>query len=461
MITELRLQNFKSWKDTGPMRFAPLTGFFGTNSSGKSAILQFLLMLKQTVESADRNTVLAFNGPYTELGTFRDVVFGHQVPGEICYSLNLEPDIIGSQYYSNQAHDLESGVSVSIAIQGAEDIIRVKEFDYSAYGQNGEPNHFGMRLESAAEGGDPLYTYIGNFVAKGDAARPQRFSSPVKGYGFPNEIDYLYQSAEDIDYLQLIYEDALTNIYYLGPQRDYPNRIFIWGGEQPQDVGVRGQNAISALLATRSRSNGSHDHAQVEERVAYWLKELGLAHSFKLQPIAKGRREYEVKLRIRPHSPEVYLTDVGFGVPNLIPMLVLCYYAPKGSTIILEHPELHLHPLAQAGLADVLIDAINEREIKVILESHSEHLLRRLQRRIAEETFSNDDAALYFCKNETGASELEELKVNEYGYITNWPEDFFGDEMDDLVAQSKAATHRQRKKGTAEQENATEQEAAA
>src|SRR5712692_7592573 len=81
MITRLKAQNFKSWKDTGELRFAPLTGLFGTNSSGKTSILQVLLMLKQTVESSDPNRVLNLGGDEksaVDLGTFVDVIFDHK-----------------------------------------------------------------------------------------------------------------------------------------------------------------------------------------------------------------------------------------------------------------------------------------------------------------------------------------------------------------------------------------------
>ena len=80
MITELRAQNFKSWQDTGPLQFAPLTGLFGANSSGKTSILQVLLMLMQTVESPDRNRVLHFGDDRSlvDFGTFHDLLYTHK-----------------------------------------------------------------------------------------------------------------------------------------------------------------------------------------------------------------------------------------------------------------------------------------------------------------------------------------------------------------------------------------------
>ena len=145
-------------------------------------------------------------------------------------------------------------------------------------------------------------------------------------------------------------------------------------------------------------------------------------------------------------SSEVLITDVGFGVSQILPVLVLCYYAPEGSTIILEQPEIHLHPSVQSGLADVFIDVIQNREIQIILESHSEHLLHRLQRRIAEEKdgLTNQDISLYFCDmTPEGNSKLTTLAIDDFGNITNWPENFFGDEMGDLFAMTEAAMKRQ------------------
>ena len=123
--------------------------------------------------------------------------------------------------------------------------------------------------------------------------------------------------------------------------------------------------------------------------------------------------------------------------------LPACYYVEEGSVLLLEQPELHLHPSAQAWLADIFIDVVNNRRVQIIVESHSEHFLRRLQRRIAEEKIDNDKTALYFCSADNSASRTERLDVDMFGDITNWPKDFFGDEMGELAAKTEAAMQRQ------------------
>jgi len=124
---------------------------------------------------------------------------------------------------------------------------------------------------------------------------------------------------------------------------------------------------------------------------------------------------------------------------------VQCFYAQPHTTILLEQPEIHLHPAVQMSLADLFIETVNSREdgedrkIQLIVESHSEHLLRRLQRRIAEKAIAADDVALYWCKLGPEGSILEPLRVNLMGDIENWPDNFFGDELGEMTNRLDAA----------------------
>ena len=128
----------------------------------------------------------------------------------------------------------------------------------------------------------------------------------------------------------------------------------------------------------------------------------------------------------------------------------------------MEQPEIHLHPAAQAALADVMIDVINSREnsqdrkIQLIIETHSEHFLRRLQRRIAEASndkpINRDKVAAYFASVDVSPARLEPLQIDIFGNILNWPENFFGDEMGDVTAQAKATMQRMKKQSSETEE---------
>ena len=176
---------------------------------------------------------------------------------------------------------------------------------------------------------------------------------------------------------------------------------------------------------------------------------MELAHSFQLIPTdSLDDKNYEVRIQKSPNSAEVTLADLGHGVADLFPLLVHCYYVPEGSTLILEQPGVHLHPMAQAQLADLFLDVIAERNLQILVESHSEHLLTRLQRRIAEKKIAENKMALYFCRNNDGASTIEQLEVNESGDIKNWPENFFGDVMGDMFAMTDTQVEQMAEQGS-------------
>ena len=156
---------------------------------------------------------------------------------------------------------------------------------------------------------------------------------------------------------------------------------------------------------------------------------------------------------VSPGGDEALLTDVGFGISQVLPVVVQSFYAPVGSTVLLEQPELHLHPAVQKGLADFFISAAHaredgqERQTQFIIESHSEHLLRRFQRRVAEGALRPEEIALYFCEVVDGAARIRELDLDLFGSIHNWPRDFFGDPMEDIAAQTEARLERERTPG--------------
>jgi predicted ATPase len=469
MFTKLRIQNFKSWADTGEFRMAPLTGFFGTNSSGKTAILQFLLMLKQTVESSDRNRILHLGGDqysYVDLGTTYDISHRHRLPEKIKFAfewiptvtyqlflgmVNKEQKTLLTQLLNTSSIKFESAINID------NDQTDLEFFKYFFYQDDKSLHPTSIEMNSySIEGNNKLYQL---FLELKDVIQNwsieninefSEFNEPIytfKNYGIEFQTKQpllttsdLFKVRINLRDLKSEYENLFQNTYYLAPLREYPKRTYLWSGERPQDVGRRGELTVAALLASRKTDS------EVEISVAKSLKDLGLIHGFRLNKITPNRGDYEILVQKTPNSAEVLITDVGFGVSQVLPILVLCYYAPKGATLIFEQPEIHLHPSVQAGLADIFINVIKTRNIQIIIESHSEHLLRRLQRRMAEEKdgFTNDDAALYFCKmNDQGDSELVSLEIDTYGNICNYPDGFFGDEMGDLVAMTEAAINRQ------------------
>jgi hypothetical protein len=281
--------------------------------------------------------------------------------------------------------------------------------------------------------------------------RDRPLPAPVRFYGFPDEAANYFQDADWLRDLPLALEKQLERVQYVGPLRGYPKRSYLWAGDRPPNVGTAGEAAIPALLAARAEQRkipradpSGPDKAGLEEVIAQWLKTMGVIESFSVA--AKNRRDYEVRVKRTANSSAVLITDVGFGVSQLLPVLVQCYYAAPQSTVIFEQPEIHLHPKVAADLADVVIDAMKTCDVQFIIESHSEHFLQRLQRRIAEAKVNDAQVALYACDVVDGESTIADLEIDQYGSIKKWPKDFFGDSMGDAAARSLAAIGRKKQK---------------
>ena len=249
--------------------------------------------------------------------------------------------------------------------------------------------------------------------------------------------------------LSAAFENLFAHVYPLGPTRVQPRRLYHWEGTHPESIGQSGEDMIDSLLNARVDQRTTPYEGQnvpIESRISWWLREMDLGYAFSIKRTSAGTdRDYDVLIQKGPDSAKVTLADMGYGLSQFLPVLVHCYYASEGSTLILEQPGIHLHPKVQSQLADLLIEVITERNLQILIESHSEHLLNRLQRRIAEERISANQTALYFCRNDEGVSEIDKLEMDEFGNIANWPENFFGDEMGDLFAMTEAQRERQKR----------------
>jgi predicted ATPase len=456
MLTRLRFKNFKAWPDSGDIRLAPLTVLFGTNSAGKTSIPQLLLMMKQTAASPDRQRALQLgdNRSLVELGVYDDIVYQHDVSQPLEIELDwtapesLEVhDSVSSEAYSGDRFGFRVQILGDKRHQPA-----VQSFRYVLAGEAGPALDIEM---SRVDSGKKFDLKSTQYKLVRHTGRAWPLPEPLRFYGFPDEVTAYYQNTAFTSDLVLALEKQLGSIYYVGPLREHPSRLYLWSGEIPEHVGVKGEKAIEAILAGQDRTfNLKHGERRksLPELVAGRLQAMGLIREFKVTPLGKHRKEYEVLVKTGTHMPDVKLTDVGFGVSQVLPVVVECFYVPPHSVVIFEQPEIHLHPSVQAELADLFIDAIRAREdgqsrgCQFIVESHSEHFLRRLQRRIAEEEISADDTALYFVHTEHDHACLEALDVDIFGNIRNWPQGFFGDEMDDLVARTKAQSTRMTRK---------------
>ncbi len=450
MIRHLTLSNFKSWP-VFDIDLAPITLLFGTNSSGKTSILQALLMLKQTAASSDRGQPIYFGGTardYVNLGSYTDLVFMHDATRNI--SLHL--------YWTSRSPASLSSTSVQYGEfryaaewQSLEDRVVLKRLRYEAVPVKSKVESNGSHEELFFEmlrKRDDQYRIEAPRGIKDSRGRNPDLEAPDSCYAIPVRAADYYTDFEPLGFNRQ-FENLMARILYLGPLRQQPDRDYLWSGSAPSELGMAGENTIQALIASeraaRRARKAKKKQPQLITQVTDWLKRLGLVASFEVAPLDEAGRYYRTLIQITEGAPATSLVDVGFGISQVLPVITQLLFAPEGSIVLIEQPELHLHPLAQTQLADLFLEVAQHRGLQLIIESHSEHLLRRLQRRIAEHRHkyaTPETVKAYFCAYGADGSTAQPVNINMFGEITNWPERFFGDISEELDAAIQAGIER-------------------
>lgn len=218
----------------------------------------------------------------------------------------------------------------------------------------------------------------------------------------------------------------LMSLFPMGPYRRPPERWYIFTGTSPEDVGYKGQS-LPDLLFRRPELVG---------RANEWLKRLDVGYELRVASIGKGASDlFEVRLvDTRRASPvEVALSDVGFGVSQLLPFVVQSLAADK-QIISIEQPEVHVHPRLQADLGDLLAETIKEPYgHQFLIETHSEHLMLRLQRLVREGQLKKDDVSVIYVARGVEGSQATRLHLDDEGdFLDEWPGGFFPERRREL-----------------------------
>ena len=221
-------------------------------------------------------------------------------------------------------------------------------------------------------------------------------------------------------------ERMLRDLFPMGPFRRPPERWYIFTGTSPQDVGYRGDLLPDLLFRHRGLVKETNE----------WLKRLDMGYELEVKPVGGNSGDlFEVRLidTRRKERVNVALPDVGFGISQLLPFVVQSLVS-KEQIISIEQPEVHVHPRLQADLGDLLAEAIKEpRRNQFIVETHSEHLILRLQRLVHEKRIEPEDVSVIYISRGAEGAKSQRLHLDEEGdFIDEWPNGFFPERLREL-----------------------------
>lgn len=207
-----------------------------------------------------------------------------------------------------------------------------------------------------------------------------------------------------------------SQMNYVSPLRAHPKRYYMLDkANTTVSLNTLDGDEIAEVLK---------ENTSVKNNVNAWFDKFGLKID-----VSKFK-EVVHNLIVTQNKLKLDITDVGFGISQVLPIIIQGFLSPKESITIIEQPEIHLHPKMQADLGDLFIDIIKDKNKKLIVETHSEYLLRRIRRRISEGKISADDVSicLFHPRTDDSSAVVEILDIGEKGNF-HWPEDFYDGEL--------------------------------
>ena len=413
-ITKIAVSGFKSLAKECAIDIRPLTILAGANSSGKSSIMQPLLMLKQTLEAPYDPGPLLIEGPnvqFTSAAQFLSKSIGDK------WAEHFQIEIEIDESYSVRTTFGKGQNGIELAEMTREIKLEVDQSldpppkPFTLY-----PEMSSEEIKSLADQ-DPMLKDLGEDF---DVVRRLRCFLELASQDGHRGLNFTHDFAFNI-----------VNSIHLPGLRGNPERTYKLTSTGPRYPGTF-ENYVASLIHEWQETTDKR-----LETLANVLHTLGLTGQVGTKKIGDTRIELQVGRLSDDKTGEtdmVSIADVGFGVSQVLPVLVALIVAEPGRLVYLEQPEMHLHPRAQVALAQVLADAA-KRSVRVVAETHSSLLLLAVQTLVAEGNLSPELVKLHwFTRDENGATKITPADLDEAGAYGNWPEDF--DDVD-LKAQSR------------------------
>ncbi|WP_273841904.1 AAA family ATPase [Providencia rettgeri] len=433
MIEELTLKDFKSFKKLKSFKINDLTVIAGKNSCGKSSILQSFLLLKQTLIKRDGEQ-LELEGEYLTFSNLKEISFS--IPRVSNASIGYE-FIVSSDSISG---------SVNLSFRNKKKFEHyspnVSEFKVQIYNNDGINNkkinllNYKLKMKNTP-------TFLSKIlknekIDKGEMETIFTSFYPTSfTYNFTEKLDnetykkskilfpielFLRNEKQLID--QLIQD--ISNIKYLGPLRALPKRAYVHFSEVAYDLLPSGENAAHVLWARQNESvRFKGKEYKLKEALNLCIETMGLSQE--ITPSRVGDLIYKINLKNKDCKTDVTISDVGFGYSQVIPIMLMCLLSSPGDLILLEQPEIHLHPSSAANLADLFL-AFAADGRRLIVETHSPELINRLRLRVIQNVDLKDKINITFVENSSDTKQkgatIRQFNIDENGMFPEYPDGF-------------------------------------
>jgi hypothetical protein len=443
MITNIKLTNFRAFQDEVSVRVRPITVLIGRNSAGKSSLLKFLLMLRQTLESQG-DSFFATDGEHVKLGTWLDLRNSQtrvrtQREDYCRFNITIETDDLPSPEIQGMWRAISGGSVVStepkflrINIQVPREAIRAetKKAEFSV----GGAVHYGSKFR------------YGRHSVDGHIGREQIFRKRADNLA---KVGFL-RFAERADSLNKVLEGVVAEPFldglrqefitprHLSPIREESQQAVQTGSPPPRDVGHRGEYAMPHLAKILT---------DVDEKMRARFIVKHAAAVARLDKVTFSRRVSALVTHINARNVDTQavcsLADFGFGVSQCLPIFIQGAMQYPGQLLIVEQPEAQLHPTAQLDMGDFFAELWNDRKVPSLIETHSSNIILRLRKLISKGQLEASDVSIaYFTLDKRAGKRggahtavvVRNIDVNPDGSLEKGlPMEFFGADIEEAL----------------------------
>jgi AAA domain, putative AbiEii toxin, Type IV TA system len=418
-LVSYAVENYRGFVNETEIELRPLTLLFGYNSAGKSALMRILPLLADSCSmTPGAGGPLALHAPAMRGGTFQDLRSHRSNAPLIRFTLTWDAAPVRKVRFTvRDLPDRRRQIIEDVTIWDdlAETVPPCFEAQWlPQIGSSSEISIlYNIRVDGLPAADDMPIAFEGLIPEVASADCPDRV-------------------AHLLGKLSRRLQRLPTTIHWLGPLRGLPPRSAEYKN-RPRRIEHDGRGA-SDLLAYDRLDNGP-----LVQTVSAWY-ELVTHHRLEVEStVQAGSERFSIKLSPREGAPfPVHVVDTGEGMAQVLPVLVLGAMArhnqlPPGSVVAIEHPDLHLHPAAHEYLAAFLCDAVRAgNEQRLLVETHSENFLLRVQREIVDGRLPAERVLVYWVTQDaTGRSVARRITFDDLGVPQGpWPPGVFSEDID-------------------------------
>jgi predicted ATP-dependent endonuclease of OLD family len=409
-IDKLTISNFKGIDEKTEFIIKPLTLFIGPNSSGKSSCIHALAALAQTVKLASSKLPIVLDDEFAQvhLGRFIEVIHSKSYDDQMEIGVSLNKPGIKVEY--EEAREVINSIDDIQAIYSFKSTKRTQDITMEKAEFNVGKKNLTF-IKTPKDYSVSFNSNILNTKARHRSGLKLSFTPTLSPTSTSIEAENDQRSLFDAfvlnETIAEIILGELRKTLYLGPFRQAPLRRYQTRGSSPLEVGSQGEASVT-LLANEYVQSKARTHIK---EVSEWMAELGLAKKVEVSRVGNSDL-FDVQVTLNDNAT-LPIADLGYGMSQILPVLVQCSFAPKGSTLLFEQPELHLHHLAAGKLATVLAKVAKQRNLRIVAETHSEDLFKQLLIELNTKKVSINDVIAYKVARVGGKSVFEKIIIDE------------------------------------------------